>query len=180
MNCKDVNEILDRMIFEDIPEYPGLAGHLEQCDVCRLAYAETLEARRVMGLLKSSEPALRDRAGLTGRIMEAAAGRPQSRSLIPMYATRLLAAASVALVLVFGYEQYGIVKKIYALEKQCIGVAKDSRYPDLRQLASGRNISQAGISLTGIERLISSDRPEAGIKGKVKIQMSKFKCQNAK
>jgi hypothetical protein len=168
MNCKDVNETLDRMIFEEIPGDAGLLQHLAMCPSCTRAYAEAIEARGVMNMVRRSEPLLGDSDGLTHDILDALPGRPAKTKAFSLVLARLLAAASVALVLVFGYEQYGIVKKIYALEKQCIGVENDSRYPDLRQLASSRNISQAGISLTGIERLISPGRPEAGMKGKVK------------
>ncbi len=175
MNCKEATEILDRMIFEDIPADAALMQHLHACPSCSSAYADAVKAGRIMDLVRRTEPLLWDPGDLTSGILAMVTEKPVKTSVIPLYLTRLLAAASLTLVLVFGYEQYGLVEKILALEKQSSSVIKDSRYHNLRQLATTRNISQAGFSFAGIERLISSDRPEAGIKGKVKMQNQKSK-----
>lgn len=166
MNCSDIPEILDRMIFEDVPADAGFMQHMHTCASCAQAYAEALKAREVMNLVRSSEPVLHNPGELTGNIMAAVpespsahimagiSARPEHTFRVPLLLTRLLAAASVALFLLFGYEQYGIVIKISTLEKQCAEIKPDSRYSDLLQQASILNISEAGISFSELERLL--------------------------
>lgn len=156
MNCMNAIEILDRMIFEEIPEDAGLRQHLDTCPSCRRAYTDALKAREVMKVVRCSEPLLRDPDGLTSDIMAGLEKGPAKTYIVPPLLTRMLTAASVVIFLLFGYEQYGIVKKISALESQCAAVKPGSRYPDMRQLASKINVSQAGIPFSEIERLLST------------------------
>ncbi|MEI6172350.1 MAG: hypothetical protein WCR01_01260 [Bacteroidota bacterium] len=166
MNCSDLPVILDRMIFEDVPADAGFMQHMNTCASCSQAYADALKAREVMNLVCSTEPVLPNPGELTGnimaaipeshtaRIMPGISARPEHSFRVPLLLTRLLAAASVALFLLFGYEQYGIVMKISTLEKQCAEIKPDSRYSDLLQQASILNISEAGISFSELERLL--------------------------
>jgi len=154
MNCNDLPEILERMIFEDVPADAGFMQHMNTCASCNQAYADAMKAREVMNLVRSSEPVLRNPWELTGKIMAAVPESPEKAFTVPLLLTRLLAAASVALFLLFGYEQYGIVIKISTLEKQCAEIKPDSRYSDLLQQASILNISEAGISFSELERLL--------------------------
>ena len=154
MNCSDLPVILDRMIFEDVPVDSGFMQHLHTCTSCSQAYAEALKAREVMNLVRSSEPVLHNPGELTGNIMAAIPDSPVKTFTVPLLLTRLLAAASVALFLLFGYEQYGIVIKISTLEKQCTEIKPDSRYSNLLHQASILNISEAGISFSELERLL--------------------------
>jgi hypothetical protein len=158
MNCTDAIKILDRMIFEEIPADAGLMQHLSTCSSCSQAYTDALKAREVMNLLRRSEPLLRNPAELTVSIIEGLQKNPEKTFVVPLLLSRLLAAASVALFLAFGYEQYGIVQKISALEKQCAAIKSDSRYSDLLQQASTMNISEAGISFSELERLLSTEK----------------------
>jgi len=158
MNCTDAIEILDRMIFEEVPEDAGFIQHVDTCPSCSQAYMDALKAREVVKLLRRSEPVLRDPGGLTGNIMAAVENGPATTFVVPVLLTRLLAAASVVLFLLFGYEQYGMVRKISALEKQCAEIKSDPRYCDLLQRMSAINISEAGISFSEIESLLSQGK----------------------
>lgn len=157
MNCNEAIEILDRMIFEEVPENASLLQHLDTCPSCSRAYLDALKARGVMNLLRHSEPPLHDPDGLTGSIMASLPAGSAKTVNIPMFLTRLLAAASVVLFILFGYEQYGMVIKISALEKQCAEIKSDPRYSDFLQRRSTINISEAGISISEIEKLLTAE-----------------------
>jgi hypothetical protein len=163
MNCTDAIEILDRMIFEEVPADVGLSQHIDTCPSCSQAYTDALKAREVMKLVRRSEPVLRDPDGLTGNIMAAIPDGQVKTFVVPLLLSRLLAAASIAIILVFGYEQYGVVKKISTLEKQFAEIKSDSRYSDLLQLASTININETGISLSEIERLLSTEKGRSSL-----------------
>ncbi len=158
MNCTDAIEILDRMIFEDVPADAGLRQHIDTCSSCSQAYADALKAREVMKLVRRSEPVLRDPEELTSNIMAFIPERPEKTFTIPLLLTRLLVAASVATFFLFGYEQYDIVKKVSSLEVQFSEIRSDSRYADLLQLTSTVNISKAGISFSEIEQLLLTEK----------------------
>lgn len=102
---------------------------------------EEENARRVEHLLASvrnREPILKDPEGLTEDIMNTIRDNParkkqdiknKSRELPAIIILRrLLAAASVCLLLVFGYEEYVVVEKISHLEKQSSAISRSSRY----------------------------------------------------
>jgi predicted anti-sigma-YlaC factor YlaD len=154
----DAIEIMDRMIFEEVPADDGLTQHLKRCSSCSKTYTDVLKAREMMNLLRRSEPAPSNPGELTANIMTSLQKGPEKTFVIPLHLMRMLAAASVVLFLLFGFEQYGFVKKISALEKQCAGIKSDARYSDLLQEASTLNISEAGISFSELERLLSTEK----------------------
>jgi hypothetical protein len=126
---------------------------------------KNLEARNLMDLLRQSEPVLKDPKGLTEAIMaEITPGAVHRQVPTIFLLQRLLAAASVALVLLFGYEQYVVVEKVSALEKQFSEIKSDPRYSYALYFGSSRNLSKAGISLPELEKLIST--------GKVRVPIS--------
>jgi hypothetical protein len=67
----------------------------------------------------------------------------------------MLAAASVALFLLFGYEQYSVVSKVSVLEKQLSETTEDSKNPVLWRLTSSIDINKSGISFSEMEKLLS-------------------------
>lgn len=159
MNCRDAIEQLDRMIFEEAPINEDLRQHINTCSSCSKAYAAALKAREVMDRIRRSEPVLRDPDELTDNIMSAIREWPEQRIAkselrTAKYLQRFLAAASIALFLLFGYEQYGVVKKVTVLEKTFSEIKADSPYSDLQMLASKIDINRAGISFSELERLI--------------------------
>ena len=83
--------------------------------------------------LRQKEPVLKDPDELTDRIMMAIRNVPRVSGQAPrqnrlIMLQRLLAAASVCLFLVFGYEQYFVVDKIGKLEMQNAAIAQNSNY----------------------------------------------------
>jgi hypothetical protein len=160
MNCRDATEVLDRMMFEEIPMDADLRQHADACPSCSRVYRDALKAREVMGLLRRSEPLLKDPEQVTENIMAAINQGIKNRHVSPVFLLqRLLAAASVALVLLFGYEQYIVVEKVSSLQTQFSQIKGDPRSSDPLCIASALYISKAGISFSEIERLFS---PESG------------------
>jgi hypothetical protein len=170
MNCRDATEKLEKMIFEEVPADTGLKQHLDTCSSCGQAYNDALKAREVMHLVRRLEPVLRNPDELTDNIMFAIQQSPDKinhkansekhiangEKRTAKNLQRLLAAASVALFLLFGYEQYGVVKKVTEVEIKFSATMADSCYSDLQRLAPTFDISRAGISFSEIGRFISS------------------------
>ena len=159
MTCSEAIELMDRFIFEETPMDAGLREHLDTCPACSKAYIDALKAREMMASIRRSEPRLRDPDELTDSIMSAIREWPENQTiksgkLIAINLQRFLAAASIALFLLFGYEQYGVVKKITALQKKIYETSADSPYSDPQVLASKIDINRAGISFSELERLI--------------------------
>jgi hypothetical protein len=171
MDCRNATEHLDKMIFEEVPIEADLMQHIETCSSCNQAYRAALKAREVMDLVRRLEPVLKDPDEITNNIMFAIQQGPQKTAFVPLFFQRLLAAASVSLFLVFGYEQYGVVKKVTALEIKFSETRADSRYSDPQRLASTFDINRAGISFSEIGRLIST------VKGTTPLSFSSFKKQ---
>jgi hypothetical protein len=142
MNCRDAAELLERMVFEEVPLDAGLKQHIDACPSCSQVYRDSLKARELMKLIRGFEPALEDPDEITDNIMFAIQQAPQRTVFVPLLLQRLLAAASVALFLMFGYEQYGVVKKVTALETKFSETRVESRYPDSQRLASNFKIFQ--------------------------------------
>jgi hypothetical protein len=155
MNCRDASEILDRMIFEEVPMDAGLREHIATCSSCSRVYRDALKAREIMERVRRSEPVLRDPEEMTDSIMSAIGRGPKKTVFVPLFLQRLLAAASVALFLLFGYEQYGVVRKVSALEAQCSEIKTDSPYSYPHRLASTVDINRAGISFSEIAKFVS-------------------------
>jgi hypothetical protein len=156
MNCSDAIELLDRMIFEDVQIDAGLKQHLDTCSSCNQVYRDALKAREVMNKIRHSEPVLSNPGEFTDNIISAIPPDPQRTAFILLYLQRMLAAAAVAIFLLFGYEQYGVVKKVSALEIQLSAIKTDSRYSDPLRMASAININNAGISFSEIPKLLSA------------------------
>jgi cytochrome c-type biogenesis protein CcmH/NrfG len=118
---------------------------------------KNLEAHNILDLLRKSEPVLKNPEGMTEAIM-AAITQPAGQRRVPaiFLLQRLLAAASVALVLLFGYEQYIVVEKVSTLEKRFSEIKSDPRYAYTLYFGSSGNLSKAGISFPELEKLIST------------------------
>jgi hypothetical protein len=102
---------------------------------------EEENARLVENLLASvrnRKPILKDPEGLTEDIMNTIRDNParkeqaikkKARKLPAIIILRrLMAAASVCLLLVFGYEEYVVVEKISQLEQQSSAISRSSQY----------------------------------------------------
>ena len=158
MNCRDATELLDRMIFEEVPMDADLRQHIDNCSSCGQVYMDALKAREVMDLVRRSEPVFKNPGEITENIMSAIRQGSQKTRVVPLLLQRLLAAASVAIFLLFGYEQYGVIRKVSSLEMQFSEIKADSRYSDPLRLASAIDINKAGISFSEIERLLFTEK----------------------
>jgi predicted anti-sigma-YlaC factor YlaD len=156
MNCRDAGERLDRMIFEGLPMDEDLKKHLEDCPGCSGLFSHAADAREAIGTYRRSAPELKDPESLTEEIMRGILQGQEHKTarLLPLF-QRLLAAASVALFLLLGYEQYVVVEKITRLETQSSLIKTDPHYSNPQQMASAFDISKAGISFRELEKMLS-------------------------
>ena len=155
MKCSNVKKEIDRLVYLVEPDAGNeIYRHIDSCKSCS-QYME--ESRRVAGKIagiRHREPVLNNPEGFTEDIMMAIRSssdnmHKQKKGKIRKYRgiiilQRLLAAASVCLFLVFGYEEYIIVDKISRLEKQNAAISQSSRY-------------QAALKLNKVIGILSSD-----------------------
>ena len=151
MKCNNIRKDIDRMVYPDEPD-PGTEfyHHIESCKACSRYLEEArLVAGKIAGISRR-EPVLKNPEGLTEGIMQAIrfssdknheqkvvlAGK--NRGIIIL--KRLLAAASVCLFLVFGYEEYIVVDKISRLEKQNAAISRNSQYQAALKLKKAMSI----------------------------------------
>ena len=160
MNCETVRKQMDLLVFDQIPVPDGeLSAHLLTCPACRRYLEECLDANRILAALRRSEPRPDDPDQLTESIIGAVKAIVSSpglpRSAVPMphrrlvVLERLLAAASICLMLVFGVEQYTVVEKIARLEEQA-GLA--ARSPGM--IIPFQAMNTAGLTAVDIRKAI--------------------------
>jgi hypothetical protein len=118
-----------------------------------------MELKKVLGLLQDAEPVLQNPEKLTDEIMLQIKlmpqGKPVSRMLIM---ERILVAASIALLLIFGYEQTVMVRDMESLESQMSNVHEYSQLQNINHLQDAVTRLNAGLSFTEIEQLLSARR----------------------
>jgi hypothetical protein len=115
-----------------------------------------MEIKEVIGLLHDSEPVLKHPERVTGNILYAIQQEPHVKVTPLLFIQRILAAASVALLLLFGYEQYLIVAKVSRLEVQLSKAGPVPRCPDPLHMIPAAKLTSASFSASGINRLLSS------------------------
>lgn len=119
--------------------------------------------KEVIELIRDSEPVMKDPEGVAENIM-AAIGQKPHRKIVPLYLLqRILAAASVALLLLFGAEQYMIVENVSRLELQLSKAGPGPRYPDPLQMVPAGGLVKAGLSASVINRLLSTRNIKAPV-----------------
>ena len=104
-----------------------------------MEYSKERETRLIDGKIaavRKREPILKDPEGLTEDIMNAIRENPMQNNFdnpekpgklpVIIVLRRLLAAASVCLFLLFGYEEYVVVDKISRLEKQNAAISQSA------------------------------------------------------
>jgi hypothetical protein len=114
-----------------------------------------MELKEVIGLIRDRQPVLKEPERVTESIMKAIRKEKQlGKSITFLFVQRLLAAASLALMLIFGSEQFVIVK----LETQLSKAAPAPHYPDPFTLVlAGR------ITTPGMQRFLSGGSPRVPI-----------------
>ncbi len=147
MDCKSVIKEIDRLVFEpNHVSHESIMRHLGSCPACSEYYRASLPAVRVMAELHWKEPVLSDPEKLTEDIMNEVSKYPgkipgqehwysSTRKSI-FILQRLLAAASVLLVIVLGIEQYVYLEKLRKLEQHNALAAKNVQNLSLVQLSS--------------------------------------------
>ena len=123
MNCEVIKEKIDLLIFEENRQLNAeILSHIESCDTCHSYFTESVEAKNIIGRIQK-EPELRDPEDLTKSILsqvENVDQTPKSNNSNPkiyLLIRRSLAAASICLMIVFGYEQYMVFDKISKMEE---------------------------------------------------------------
>jgi len=151
MKCSKVRKELEQMVYRDGPD-PGteIYTHIDSCKACT-QYLEDirLSASTIAGI-RQREPILQNPELLTEEIMHAIREgskedhfdmtEKSGKSPVISIVRRLLAAASVCLLLVFGYEEYIVVDKISSLEKQNAMITRSPQYQAALQLDKAMQI----------------------------------------
>ncbi len=126
MDCKEIQDkLLEVRDTKDIIN-SELLTHMESCHFCQSYYDNQMSLNTLMGKLQTSEPVLNEPSILTSSIMdsikqlapekkEELKAATNSRLLI-YNIQRLLAAASVLLLVWLGVEQFIVIDKINRLE----------------------------------------------------------------
>ncbi|MEJ2596051.1 MAG: hypothetical protein P8100_13230 [bacterium] len=144
MNCKEIDKLVNLALFDaDHAERHKVTDHISQCDRCSKLYGNLAAVAAMMDKLKKTTPQLDDSESiaLTDSIMEAVtdqvapAGithKREGKALSLMI--RILAAASVLLIITLSVEQYLIVEKVRTLENNL-------ELPEKRTIAVNNNFS---------------------------------------
>ena len=123
MNCDFAKRKVNDIIFSNIEHVEEeLNQHLNICQDCNAYYENCKSERKIISFLKQSEPILEDPHKLTDDILDSLDGFESEKQNLRFKffntAKRVLVAASVCLIIVFGYENYVVVEKLIRLEEQ--------------------------------------------------------------
>ena len=145
MKCNLVINIIDkRDPGKSIKLTKDILAHIDTCQNCSAYYNASLQTEKLVRVLQQSEPKLNHPGQLTDDILHAIsdAGKHednitslQSKPHIFQIAQRLLAAASVCLMLVFGLEQYIVVDKLVRLQTHTSSVSESNSRQHFIQLS---------------------------------------------
>jgi hypothetical protein len=131
MNCGLIKQKIDQQLFEKNPkEENEILRHIHDCPSCENYLKENKKSARLLNLIRS-EPILNNPKALTESILDAIEEKhiPQinsyKQSKVILLFKRTLAAASFALLVIFGVENYIIINKISELENQSSFVSKE-------------------------------------------------------
>ncbi len=154
MNCKEAAAVIDAAIFEEREPDEMFLLHLSGCPSCAREYSDALKAHDLMNLLRRSEPEPLGPDDIVAGTMAAVRRKPAGTFNVPEWLPRLLAAASVALFLLFGYEQYGVVSKIERLEKTIAVTGDEGKYPEFTGPDPATLLRNTSLSIAQAEALI--------------------------
>ncbi|MCD4664413.1 MAG: hypothetical protein K8R68_04015 [Bacteroidales bacterium] len=138
MKCDLVKEKIDKLIFDkNDRDNLEVSIHITSCTTCKAYYEENIRAKNIMELLRR-KPDLKNPLNLTNNIIDAInlPDDEEYRNLKKlnngrktfMLIQRILVAASVCLLMIFGYEQYVVVNKVFNLEQKMSSVPKGLTY----------------------------------------------------
>ena len=151
MNCDFVKEKIYEGVYSNIKQLDDeLIRHIDDCDACNSYYGDCLSAKKITSLLNQREPKLNDPQKLTNDILDSIndleTEKKSESSTIFIIAKRFLAAASVCLMIVFGYEQYVVMEKMIKLEDQ-MSVVTNPPINSSYYLEMLRNFPDKGVEL---------------------------------
>lgn len=120
MDCKKLQQRIDELISsEEIQLNTQEQLHLDDCQVCQHYFADAEKANQIINKIQQWEPVLDKPEELTDSIMSSIpklSQKPATRSINFRTATRILAAAVIALFFTLGIEQYMVLNKLQLLE----------------------------------------------------------------
>ncbi len=127
MNCDFVKAKIYEWVYADVRQLDEKEiQHITNCPECKAYYQDCHRAKKITALISQKEPVLANPQKLTNDILDTLDElEPEMQSVrfrIFNTAKRILAAASVCLIIVFGYEQYIIIDKMIKLEEQMSAV----------------------------------------------------------
>ena len=132
MNCKKIKAHLDDHFDQVNSQLDSeILRHIDSCENCRKYYQSFSAANEVISALQSTEPILSDPHVLTDKIMMEIKNAQHklsinsNRSRILAWSQRIVAAASVSLLIFFGFEQYVVVNKIVTLENRLSNISDE-------------------------------------------------------
>jgi hypothetical protein len=145
MKCSHAKKEIGSLIYRKEPMIKEeLLRHIETCEACAKYLEESKLAGDKIAGLGAIKPVLHDPEGLTDDIMAAIRALPVERPAekpertgnkpLLLIVQRLLAAASICLLVAFAYEEYVVVDKISQLEKQNAAISKSSQYQSALQV----------------------------------------------
>jgi len=127
MNCDFVKEKIYEGVYSNSKQLDDeLIRHIDNCPGCNAYLEECQSAKKISSLLKQKQPILNNPQKLSNDILDAINAleteKKSESSTVFITTKRLLAAASVCLMIVFGYEHYVVVEKLIKLEEQMSAV----------------------------------------------------------
>ncbi len=140
MKCNNAKDYIDQFVFGESDKLDlQTQRHIQYCESCRDYYQEGIKQHKLMNALQDNEPVIKNPIQLTDTIMEAIDESSQSSFInqelsfkshqskiinLVMF-PRLVAAAVVLLMIVFGTEQYNVLNKINQLEERNQMISED-------------------------------------------------------
>jgi len=127
MKCDDIRGKIYTWVYSDVHKLDDeQIQHITDCPNCKAYYQDCHRANRITTLLSQKKPTLENPQKLSSDILdsidELEPKEIRVRFRLFNVSKRILAAASVCLIIVFGYEQYIITDKMIKLEEQMSAV----------------------------------------------------------
>ena len=141
MNCDIVKKKIYERIYSKIEDIDNeIIQHIGNCPDCSAYHQECSSAQKLTSFLNQRQPVLNNPQELTNNILDKIDGldaeeenKNHSKFVI---IKRILVAASICLMIVFGYEHYEVVEKLVKLEEQMSKVRENKagspHYPFLQ------------------------------------------------
>ncbi len=159
MECSKVRKEIDRFVYQPDPDPAAeIIRHVNSCKECAQYLEKSRLAAGRIAAVRNRTPILKNPEGLTEDIMNVIRENSVKNNFdktkksgefpVVIILRRLLAAASVCLFLLFGYEEYVVVDKISRLEKQNAAISQSSQYQSALNLKKAMGIFLSDPEMT--------------------------------